>query len=379
MKNLLIFSTALVLLCCVNQIFAQQTINGTIMHDNLEREYILYVPANYDASNSVPLVINFHGYTSNAQQQMFYGDFRPIADQAGFLVVQPQGTLDNTGTTHFNVGWGQSTVDDVGFTSALLDTLAAEYAINMERVYSTGMSNGGFMSYLLACELSDRIAAIASVTGSMTPNFIPCTPNHPMPVLEIHGTEDETVPYEGAIFATDIDEVVQHWVKFNNCDEEPMFEEIEDFNTSDMSTVEHYVYENGDNDVNTELFKIIGGGHTWPGTAFAFGSTNQDINASEEVWKFFDRYDINGLRETTSASTFVPRSVVEAFPNPSSGVVNLKFENAAYRNYTIYSLVGEPILEGISNADQAAIDLSEYPQGVYIFKSENKVIRLVKF
>jgi polyhydroxybutyrate depolymerase len=90
---------------------------------------------------------------------MFYGDFRTIADTAGFLLVHPLGTLDPTGTTYWNSGWG-GTVDDIGFTGALIDSIAEAYSVNLDRVYSTGMSNGGFMSYTLACSLSDRIAAI---------------------------------------------------------------------------------------------------------------------------------------------------------------------------------------------------------------------------
>ena len=163
--------------------FSQQTITATLTHDSIDREYILYVPANYTGDTPVPLVFNFHGFTSNAGEQMAYGDFRPIADTAGFILVHPEGTLFN-GSTHFNVGGftAGSTVDDVGFTEAMIDTISAEYNINAERVYSTGMSNGGFMSFLLACQLSDKIAAIASVTGSMTPELtMPATRSTPCP------------------------------------------------------------------------------------------------------------------------------------------------------------------------------------------------------
>ena len=148
---------------------AQQTINASIINGGIQRDYILYVPANYTGTAAVPLLLNFHGLTSNATQQMFYGDFRSIADTAGFIIVHPEGTLDNNGDTHFNVGWGASTVDDVAFSSALIDFISAQYNINQDRVYSTGMSNGGFMSFKLACELSNRIAGIASVTGSILP------------------------------------------------------------------------------------------------------------------------------------------------------------------------------------------------------------------
>ena len=117
--------------------YSQETITAAITHDGIERSYILYVPANYTGKKPVPLLLNFHGYTSNATEQMFYGDFRPIAEEEGFLIVHPNGTLDFSGNTHFNVGWGGSTVDDIGFTSALLDTIIAEYKIDKKRIYST--------------------------------------------------------------------------------------------------------------------------------------------------------------------------------------------------------------------------------------------------
>ena len=117
--------------------FSQQTIYGNITHDNILRSYILYIPDIYSSNKAAPLIFNFHGYTSNAYDQMLYGDFREIADTAGFLVVHPQGTLDFGGSTHFNVGWGGSFVDDIGFTNLLLDTISNKYNINLNRVYST--------------------------------------------------------------------------------------------------------------------------------------------------------------------------------------------------------------------------------------------------
>ena len=189
MKSILGIITTLLFL---NISYSQQTINGSITHGGLTRTYILYVPASYSAGTPAPLVFNFHGYTSNATEQMFYGDFRPIADTAGFLLIHPMGTLDGSGQPYWNSGWG-GTVDDIGFTSALIDSLSLTYSINQDRVFSTGMSNGGFMSYTLACELSDRIAAIASVTGAMNLNqSSTCNASHQMPVMEIHGTSYAT-------------------------------------------------------------------------------------------------------------------------------------------------------------------------------------------
>jgi len=282
---------------------AQQTINASITHGGLERDYILYIPASYSPGTEVPLVFNFHGYTSNATVQMFYGDFRAIADNEGFIIVHPEGTLDNNGTSHWNVGWGASTVDDIGFTEALMDELIGTYSIDNNRIYSTGMSNGGFMSYQLACELSDRIAAIASVTGSMNIGwFNSCNPNHPMPVMEIHGTVDPTVSYSASSFTESIPDIMDFWANFNNCNSNALVTAVPNTSTNDGCTAEHQLLENGDNGVSVELYKIIDGEHSWPGALFANGVTNYDINASEKIWEFFNKYDINGLITTTSTS-----------------------------------------------------------------------------
>lgn len=297
---------------------SQQTINASITHGGLQRDYILYVPAIYDGNTAVPLLFNFHGYTSNAGQQIFYGEFRGIADTANFIMVLPEGTEDNNGSTHFNVGWGVSSVDDVGFTSALIDTLASQYTIDLDRVYSTGMSNGGFMSFHLACNLSNRIAAIASVTGSIVPATLSsCNPSHPIPVLQIHGDSDGTVPYAGGFgWSSPVSSLVSSWANQNNCPSTPIFTAMPDINTSDGSTVEKYEYEEGDACSQVIHYKILGGDHTWPGSAISFPGTNYDIKASKEAWNFLSQYDING-------KIGCPTSSIEVIPAQEKELVKI--------------------------------------------------------
>jgi len=291
----------LLIICLPLFTLGQQTINASINHGGITRDYILYVPNSYVTGNQVLLVFNFHGYSSNATQQMWYGDFRAIADTAGFIIVHPEGTLDNSGVTHWNVGWGGSTVNDINFTSTLIDSIASEYSINLDRVYSTGMSNGGFMSYQLACELSDRIAAIASVTGSMNLGwFNSCNPSHPMPVMEIHGTLDPTVSYNASSFTESIPNIMDFWENFNNCNSTAIVTNVPNTNTADGCTAEHQIWENGSNGVAVEHYIIIDGEHSWPGALFPNGITNQDINAAEKIWEFFNNYDINGLIHPTN-------------------------------------------------------------------------------
>ena len=285
--------------------FSQQTINGSIIHNNVQRDYILYVPAMYNISNPTPLVFNFHGRSGTSTIAMWHADFRSIADTANFIIVHPQGLLNNSGVTHWNVGQTGTSINDIDFVSALLDSLSLEYNIDSDRVYSTGMSNGAYMSYRIACEISDKIAAIAPVAGSYISYMLnSCNPIHPTPVLHIHGVSDTMSIYSGKPGVESIPSIISYWVNHNQCDTQSIFTQVANINLMDSSTAEHYVWKNGLNGVEVEHFKIIDGGHTWPGSNFpnSNGLTNFDINASVEIWRFFSKYDINGL---ISTSTFI--------------------------------------------------------------------------
>lgn len=328
----------------ITALYAQQTLNDSIYHGGMYRTYILYVPASYSAGTAVPLILNFHGYTSNAVEQLFYGDFRPIADTAGFLVVHPQGTLDANNEPYWNSDWGGA-VDDIGFTAALIDSLSAEYSINQSRVYSTGMSNGGFMSYTLACSLSERIAAIASVTGTM--NFgqnLSCSPEHPMPVMEIHGTADPVVPYNGSGTMSSVVNTMAYWVNTNVCDLTPIQTEVPNTNLADGCTATHFVYENGNNGVEVELFRINLGSHTWPGAPIAVGVTNYDIDASKEIWRFFSQYDLNGaIAGIEEAST----KSIQCYPNPTNDVLYFSGDDLEQiQSYVLFDASGKLVQAG---------------------------------
>ncbi len=349
---------------------AQQTFTGSIIHDNIEREYIIYIPDIYSDDVPVPLLFNFHGYGSNAFEQMVYGDFRSIADTAGFIIVHPQGTLLN-GITHWNVGgWTiGSTTDDVGFTDALIDSISLDFNIDQARIYSTGMSNGGFMSFLLACQLNNRITAIASVTGSMTPEtFSWCNPEHPTPILQIHGTSDLVVPYNGAIWSKSIDDVIDYWVTYNNCNNTPVITALPDLDPNDGSTVEHYRYSDGDNDVATEHFKVIGGGHTWPGSAAGGTGTNYDIDASVEIWNFLRQYDIDTgtdiITTENDAGLFV-------FPNPADDILTVRSSVWLESEVEIQSVMGTNYLNERYSGYSKQLDISTLPRGFYIVRISN--------
>ena len=259
----------------------------SLVHDGINREYILYVPNSYDETSATPILFNFHGFGGSASQFISRADMRAEAELNSFILVYPQGScLD--GVPHWNPcpidGDNKSSADDLGFFEAMVNEISSEYTVDMERIYAAGFSNGGMMAYGLANYKSDLIAAVASVSGSM----LDCleTPSHPMPVLHLHGTSDGVLPYNGDASFNSVQSTLDYWINFNNTVSTPT---ITIDNTSGM-TIEQYVYDQGDNSVSVEHYKYIGGEHTW------FNETYQGQNASKLVWDFMSRYDINGLR-----------------------------------------------------------------------------------
>lgn len=341
---------------------AQTTTTGSFTHDGSTRTYRVYIPASYDGTTPMPLVFNLHGYGSNNVEQEAYGDFRPIADTANFIIVHPQGLVDLLGTTHWNT-FGTSTVDDVSFLTQLIDTLSADYAIDPNRIYSTGMSNGGFMSYKLACMLSGRIAAVASVTGSMTPDeFDACETNHPMPVMQIHGTADPTVPYAGSAYFMPVEDVVSHFVSFNECAPVPITTSVPDIDATDGCTATHYVYTDGLLGSTVEFFKVEGGEHTWPGASYIGGVTNQDFSASVEIWRFFSQYTLNHL--TSSVEEATTPLTFKIVPNPSaSETVSLVFNTNELRVITVMNTLGQVVLT--TSSTDSSFDLNLDVKGLY--------------
>jgi polyhydroxybutyrate depolymerase len=341
--------------------FAQSNIIDSFTYQGITRHYNIYVPAIYNSNNAVPLLLNLHGYGSNKEQQSLYGNFKPIADTANFIIIHPDGTPDLSSNLFWN-SFGASTIDDVGFLSALIDTISSQYNINSNRIYSTGMSNGGFMSYDLACFLSNKITAIASVTGTMTLQRLNnCNPNRPIPVMQIHGTNDLTVPYNGNTTMAAIQNVVNFWVNHNNCNPTPQTIQIPNTNTTDNSTAERFLYTGGTNNSTVELFKVQNGGHTWPGFSLDVGGvTNRDFSASTEIWRFFSQYSLDNL---TSTNLDFEKNIFEIFPNPSSEKFTLKFENNDSKIIEIRNFTGQLIQKIETSELQTEISLKE--NGIY--------------
>jgi polyhydroxybutyrate depolymerase len=259
----------------------------TITSSGVSRTANVHVPVSYDPTQPTPVVLNFHGFTSDATQQAFLTQMTPKADAEGFIVVYPQGLNDS-----WNAGacCGQSAsskVDDVRFVSDLLDALAAQICVDAKRVFATGMSNGGFLSHRLACELSDRIAAVAPVAGVL--GIPTCAPPRAVPVMHFHGTADPLVPYYGSptLGFVSVPDTFSGWSARDACSGSPV--ETYRNNDSHCST-----YETCGAGATVTLCTVDGGGHTWPGgtPVPSLGYTTPNLSATDAMWAFFTKHPL---------------------------------------------------------------------------------------
>lgn len=276
----------------------------SIMVDGLKREYSFYLPSSYNGKKPMPLVLNYHGGGGNSNTQRNTSMMDKAAERHGFIVVYPQGTNKTsflrkgyTWNAGSCCGWAQQhNVDDVKFTRVMLDALQGELSVDTRRIYATGISNGAMMCYRLACELADRIAAIAPISGPM--GMGTCTPSRPISILHFHGTDDLFAPFAGGVgsrslpgqrFAS-VQTTITMWQRALG---------LENVRPKDMqlsSSVTEKEYSSGQ--VELILCTIHGGGHTWPGGQFGFlgkrvlGNMDMSISASDVMWNFFKRHSL---------------------------------------------------------------------------------------
>ena len=294
MKKMILYLSILVLIGCgkanSEKTFLscpKNTNAQLIVHDNLEREYLIYVPNSYNQSLATPMIINFHGFAATASEYMRYADMRSIAETENFILVYPQGSCSD-GLSHWNPcqrgGDNKSTTDDLGFIEAMINDISSQYNVDHERIYATGYSNGGMMAYGLANYKSDLIAAIACVSGIMLDCY--GSISHSMPILHLHGTSDDDLPYNGNSEYPSVQSILEYWINFNNTTINP----IMNIDNSGTISIEQYIYDQGDNSVSVEHLKYIGGEHVW------FDNTFQGYSTGELIWNFVSKYDINGKR-----------------------------------------------------------------------------------
>lgn len=266
--------------------------------DGRTRTFLLNLPPGYyTGTDDFPLVIAMHGTSGDAYQFEHDYAFSRLANDNGFVVAYPEGVRGNgvLGIRTWNAGYccdyaTENNVDDVGFINMLIDHLIAQYNIDPRRIYVAGMSNGGMMAYRLACEIPDRIAAIATVSCSMTtgPDI---SPTQPVPILHLHAEPDTKIPDEGGIgiggyYFPPIDSVFHVWSAANGCTSGPL-------TVVDNAGYSLTEWENCENNVVIRYYLTKDGGHAWPGSIKVRPAADEPstaINANELIWDFFQQY-----------------------------------------------------------------------------------------
>ena len=292
--------------CAGPQAGENRVIPGSLEHGGFERQYLLYVPSGIaERATPRPLLIVLHGGggTARGMLRLTNGRFNELADEHGFFVVYPQGVgrAWNDGRAEPTSRAHMQRIDDVAFIDALIDRLSGEYPIDARRVFSTGISNGGLMSFRLACRAEPRVRAIAPVTASLPLAIADqCDRGAGVALALLNGTDDPLVPYDGGAiraFGRDRGEVLSTgetiaiWIARNGCDDEPERSMRAD-SSDDGTRVETISYRECRSRAPVILYRVVGGGHTWPGGRQYLGErrigrTSRDIDACDEIWTFF--------------------------------------------------------------------------------------------
>jgi polyhydroxybutyrate depolymerase len=344
--------------------FTAQAQFSEFEHNGIDRQYIYYEPI--DLNEQMPLVFVMHGFTGDANSIRNYSEMNQFADQYGFAVCYPRGTTDSDGNRFWNVGYAfhqNENVDDVGFLTELAGYLQLTHGLNSDYTFATGMSNGGEMCYMLACQAYDTFKAVAPVAGMILQDILDeCDNSPPIPLFEIHGSQDDVTPISGDPNNNDgwgaypsIPFTIDYFSEKNECTT-MVTETLPDTDTSDGSYVLSEKHLNGINNNEVWYYKVVGGGHDWPG---AWG--NMDINAGEEAWLFFQKY-IDDILSIPNYATL--EESVRVFPNPTSNLIHIESNaEVELQEVILYNTLGITINAMFINE---SIDVTNLNAGIYL-------------
>jgi polyhydroxybutyrate depolymerase len=289
----LITLPALVAVIEAAKYFAVNRPTHTIVSAGLTREYVLYVPPSLDRAGPAPLVISLHGAVLWGAAQREISQWDQVADREGFIVVYPSG-LSGDGPRHWEATPGGAESRDVTFIGDLIDSLARTHNIDLARIYVNGLSNGGGMSFVLSCRMSGRIAAVGLVASAQLLPWSACADDRPVPMINFHGTAD-LAPYDGGKSWVAPQTLpsqpvwTANWARRNRCAPTPT-------ETRVATDVTRIAYDDCETGAPAILYRIEGGGHTWPGgkgqPEWFVGKTTHTIDASTLMWEFFKEHPL---------------------------------------------------------------------------------------
>ncbi len=359
-RNILIISVLSLLVMLCAPLFSQIQ---TFEWQGVQRQYLVRSPQQ-TGKTTMPVLYFLHGWTDNITHVDNEFHFQQVADEFEWTIVIPQ-ALDEGSGTMWNAGLNASNTDDSGFLMALLDSLAEPYHLNLDSVFFTGFSMGGFMTHRMAIEHGDRITACAPVSGLITHAMANHTAVAPVRMLDIHGTADPVVGYSGTSqyfgnLGLGVDDILDYWKSANGCVAEPVIDTFPDLKNDGLRFV-RYTYEG---DAELQHIKVIGGNHTWYHSADQY-----DIGYLTEIHKFFTEKCGNvGVAEPV-------QSTLKLWPNPTSGRFTIATEEAA--SVEVMDVQGRCVAKFTLELGTHQMDISNLTEGVYFIKEDNGAVKKV--
>ena len=368
----------------------------TTTWNGVERRYLEYVPATYDATKPSPVLFYLHGLGQDCQTAFDQSRFYEIADEKGWILVYPEAMdyaidVPMVGSYDFGNTWAagvtitvtftiygmpisydftlNGTVDDSGFLNSLIDEMGSNYNIDADSVFFTGVSLGGFMCHRMAIEHGERINGIASVSGLVGTDMKDLTPAANINVLEVFGTADENIDYENGtvermgfgpfVVGLPAEQTTEYWRNCNNCNEEAIFEPYPD-SQNDGLTFEMYSYLNGDNDSRVSFLKVNNGIHTW------YSGSNYDVDYETEIYRFFtNTLDVTDVDENVC-------NMMSVYPNPANNFIYIDLDKPS--EIHVSDLLGNEVLHTIATGK---VDVSSLTNGIYFLKADGKFAKLL--
>ena len=360
----------------------------TTTWNGVERRYLEYVPATYEASTPAPVLFCLHGLGQDCQTVFDQSHFYEIAEEKGWILVYPEAMdyaieIPTVGSYDFGNAWAagvtitvtftiygmpisydftlNGTVDDSGFLNSLIDEMQSNYNVDADSIFFAGISLGGFMCHRMAIEHGERINGIASISGLVGTDMENLTPAANVNVLEIFGTADENIDYNNAtvermgfgpfVVGLPAEQTTEYWRSFNNCDEEAIFEQYPD-TQNDGLTFEMYSYLNGDNGSRVSFLKVINGEHAW------YSGGSFDVDYETEIYRFFtNSLDVTNVKENVC-------NAMNVFPNPATDFIQLNLDEPT--EVIIYNVMGAKVMQCVSDGK---IDVSTLVDGIYFIQA----------
>jgi polyhydroxybutyrate depolymerase len=384
----------LIIIFCFKSALAQTNIYDTIKYASLNRTFLLHIPPSYSSQTSTPLVIGLHGGGSPGWETFEQASqLIEKSNKSGFLLVYPEGvkvvgkrTWNGGGCCSFAV---TAKIDDVGFINALIDTIISKYNVDAKRIYATGLSNGAIMSYRLASQLSDRIAAIAPVSGTLEDSGFVFNPSRPVSIIQFHSTLDSNIFLQGG-FGTNgytnhkfnsVNYGLEKFASIDKC----IFNPDSNYYKSGSSFYYKKSWQNCDCGVAQILYVTGDGGHSWPGGNIGLGveadQPSSIIYANDSIWNFFQKHSLI-CNKTSRIDESNLNSNIDIYPNPFSIQTTLQTKNSIKNGTLIVcNLFGHKVKQINNISNQTIIFHRDNLQnGLYLLQliNDNKIIGIVK-